>query len=235
MADVASYVLSNMIVFVIQLVIFLLCIRIFTKTKGASLAYKNWAIATFFLLFSSIIHITAGVAFGLDEYTSTNANEFQKLSSELITFFGYIYLPIGVLYLSKDMNVKNINEPYVEKTRTLIYIIGCSIFVFFLTLIPFFEIRKITASVYVSLYLSVWIYTFKIYRPLYPHLSTLTNNSCWKYIYIAIFAAMSDAIFLLISFLYSESVVPIILLSRFIMAVGFIFGFFKLARMLDAI
>ncbi len=230
-----TYIISNFILLIVELVIFTFSLLIYKNTKGASLAYKKWAIATGTLLIAALIHIIGGLAFGLSEEGSSNLNEFQKLISGVITLLAYFYIPVGVMYLSKDMNFSDLNEKKIKNYKLMFFLIIFLINIFLGIFIPFFKIRKILGIIHAILYTFVWIFALNFFATLYKKMMDITGNNCWLYLYIAIWAGLFNNIFLLMQFLILSWFVLFVLLIRVVMAIAFIFGFLKLAKMLKVI
>ena len=229
------YFIWNSLVALITSVVFFFCFVIYKNTKGASLAYKKWAIATFLLLLSACIWIFAGLVFECNESSSTDKNELNKLVGDTVNAFGYFYLPLGAMYFSKDMGFGSVNEDLIKKSQIIFYSAIIVIFSFLAVLIPYFRLLKIIGIVFNSIFIVIWLFLIYYYNIAYRNFKRITVNSSWLLISIGIFAALGNDIFSLLYFLVSESVDSFTIAFRVVMAVCFITGFFKLAKMVEAI
>ncbi len=227
-----TYVLSHSILLVIEFTIFLLSFTIYKKTKGASLAYKMWAIATFLMLISTTIRLTNGILFEGTVEISNNRNEFFEIFGAFLMALGYFYIPVGVMYLSKDFNVGIINKDLIKKSQVIFFSLICSLTVIYLILLPFYEIIKTVAILALTIYFSVWIFTLFIYKGIYEQVLKYTNK-CWLYLYLGVLFLAISEIFQISAFFVSWAEY-LKLIFQLLSAVGFIDGFYKMAKMVEA-
>ncbi len=229
-----SYVISMAIVWVISFIIFYISYSIYKKTEGATEGYKYLSIALLLQLISSSIHLIGGIGFGLDEYSSKDVNEIQKLISDVFTIFGYFYLPIAVLYMSKDMGIGDVDQKLIKKVQKIFFASITPLFIILAAIIPFYATRRFSASIMVFVSLILWVFTIYYYKSVYRNFIEITKNSCWQYLYIAIITGFLSSIFLFFDFILEPiDLYLFVLITRFFMAIGFIFGFFKLAKMVE--
>ncbi len=227
------YVASNSILFVIELIIFIFTYRIFKNTEGASLAYKKWAIATFLLLIGATIYVSFGILAGANETSNDSINEFHKILARTIQSLGFFYLPIGFLYLSRDLDIASINESSFRKYQIVFYSLIISIFIVSMLFLPFFDIIRPTGIVFNLMYVFIWVLSLTIFEKAYPILKTV--NSCWSFLRIALWASLFHDVFYVLYLTFSDLIEPLILVTELFMAFGFIVGFYKLAKMVEAI
>ncbi len=233
MAIDISYVLANLIVFIIEIVIFYLSLQIYRKTKGASLAYNMWAKATFLMLFGTFIRLINAIFFEGTTEISTNKNEIVEIVGNTIMALGFFYIPVGMMYLSRDLGTGNVNNIFIERTRILFYTFIGSMAIFYLLLFPIYKIVSTVLIMSLILFIVIFTFTLIIYNNLYKQFLK-TTNSCWLYLYIGIFFMIVSEFFEILSFFIPLASYPQLMLQS-ISAVGFIGGFYKLAKMVEAI
>ena len=101
-----------------------------------------------------------------------------------------------------------------------------------MALIPFFEILSSVGFTLNLLHTLVWVIAILYYSSLYQEV--LKNiNRCWLYIYIGMIAALISEIFNTIAFIIPEAEI-VGIIFELVMVVGFVAGFIKLGKMLDA-
>ncbi len=232
MAYDVLYILSNSILWIIQFFIFIICFDIYKNTKGASLAYKKWATGLFLLLLGSTIYLIFGVVFEANETSTRDINEFHKILGHAIEGFGYFYLPVGIMYLSKDMGFGKVNEDTIRKSQIIFFGAIISIFLILMSSIIYFSIIKIIGISYRIIYLVIWVFTIYYFRDIYSMLKG--TNKCWLYLYIGLFAAFFNALTRIL-FYFIPIFDYISVVFQLILAIGFIGGFLKLAKMVEAI
>ena len=191
------------------------------------------AMGTFLLLMGSTLNVFAGLAFECNDSVSTDKNEINAIIAESISAFGYFYIPVGVMYLSKDMGIGSINENIIKKSQIIFVCIIGLISVLFVVLLPFFKILSIVGITFNFLYSTIWIFTIYRYNGLY-HEILKAMNRCWLFIYIGIIAGFVSELFHVIYLLISEAEY-LVIFCQLLLAASFIIGFFKLAKMIDAI
>ncbi len=228
-----SYVLLSLIMLIISIVVFLISFRIYYKTKGASVAYKMWAIGTALITLTLSLYIINGVVFESTKTSSDNEHEITLIVANSIGVCGYFYIPVGIMYLEKDMDMGRVDEKLIKKSQFIFYSIIILIFGIFMTLVPFFELRKSSGVIFNLLYSLVWIFTAYYYYPLYKNLKSI--NLCWSFFYLAILASFGNNTFSMLSVIFSDSFFIIILTFELMMAIGFIGGFLMLAKMVEAV
>ncbi len=228
------YLTSNIILFTIEFVIFSLCLQIYKNTEGASEAYKMWALGTGILLIASSMYILCTLFLGCDAISSTTENEIQKTIGSTIDLSGYFYIPVGIMYLSKDLGLGVVDKKEIKKSRIIFYTIIFSTSAFLIGLIPFFELRRTIGISYNIIYASVWFITLYFYKDVYSTLKT--TNICWT---LLLFAVCSSLISNFTNIIYFSTNIgffgSINLLFQLTMAFFYISGFFKLAKMVEAI
>ena len=227
-----SYVFSYAIYCIIEIIIFLFCYLIYKNTKGASVAYKMWAISTFLLLIGSSFLLINGILFEGSDSRQTNKNEVTEIIASTIHAFGYFYVPVGVLYLSKDMGIGKINEDLIKKSQIIFFSAISSVSISLMVIFPFFEIVSIIGITFNLLYVIIWIFSIISYYALYDALKT--TNRCWLLIYIGMWGMFTSEVFNIIYFLIPEAAY-LMILAQLVGSAGFIGGFFKLAKMVEAI
>lgn len=228
-----SYVLSYTVLAFIEFFVFLLSYLIYTRTKGASVAYKKWAIGTFILLMGGVSFLTAAVLFECNEDESSNKNELHKIIGGSIIALGYFYIPVGILYFSKDLGVINFDEKMIKKAQIIFFSVISAITVFFVILVPYFKILTIIGVTLNSLYAFVWIFAIFAYQDVYSQILKNAPTG-WTLIYIGMIAAFFSEILNVLYFIAPEFEIPQ-LICEFLMAFGFVGGFFKIAKMVEAI
>ncbi len=233
MAIDTSYVLSYSVLAIIEFGVFFLSLLVYKNTKGASLGYKKWAIGTFILLISSILFITAATVFECSEEVSSNKNELHKIIIGSITAIGYFYIPVGLLYFSKDLGVSNFDEDLIKKSQIIFFNAIFSIAILYIVLFPFFKILSIVGATLNSIYAFVWIFAIFEYKEPYQKILKGTNFG-WTLMYIGMFAGLFSEIFNVLFFVIPE-VEILQIISEIIMAFGFISAFTKIAKMVEAI
>ena len=225
MAIDLSYIIGNTIQSIILSVVFIICLLIYTNTKDASLAYKKWAIGTSLMLIGPITSLMFGLLFECNETSTRAINEFHQILSSAMLAFGYFYLPVGVMYFSKDMDIGNVNEHVIRRSQYIFFSSVLAISCIFGVMIPFFSIIKIIGVVFNILYAFVWIFTIYYYRSVYSVVKSM--NSCWSYLYVAVFVSLCNNVLTTLSLILWPFLYPITLGLLSIMAFGFITGFFK--------
>ena len=223
--------ISDSITSLISFTVFFISYRIYSHTEGASLAYKKWAIGTFLSFLAVFMYLLIGLI-GSDNFSS----EFiaiKNIIGNVLISLGYFYFPIGVMYLSKDIGIGTVNEVTIKKIQKIFF---GFIFLFCLSLaftIPFKDIRNESRIFFNTLYSIIWIFTISRYAHVYPTLKQITNNRCWTLLYVGIIGAFLNDFLTVIDCLTGTSLFYIILASQLMMAVGIIFAFFMLAKMLN--
>ncbi len=227
-----SYILVNVIQLITVLGVFFLSYNIFKNTKGASLAYKKWATGTFLMVIATSIFLLFGI-FGCNDTSSRDISEFHRVLGSTFLGLGYFYVPLGVLYLSKDMDVGEINYNLIKKDKIFFIIILILLFVIFSSLVPLYKMIEIIVFTYGSLYIVVWFFTTYYYAKIYPILKNM--SSCWTFLYLGIIGGILTGTDVILALLISGYFEFISLIGQLMMIVGFFIGFFKLAKVLDAI
>ncbi len=227
-------IVESVILLFITLLIFTFTYLIYKRTEGASLAYKKWATATLVLFFARITFLIIFILDGF-EVISSIQKEGMKNIGRGINIAGYFFLPIGAIYLSKDMGFREINQKFIQNLKLVFFtsiIIICSFFFFLLVILETDTFSKLSISTFNLLNSIVFAFTIYHFRPIQKQLKD--TNSCWNILYVGLFAAFGNdfaGIFTYLSF-YIE-LLSIIL--QLIMALCFIFGFYKLAKLVEAI
>ena len=232
MAIDTSYVISYTILWIIEFVVFSICYTIYIKTKGASLAYKKWAIGTLLLLMGTTTYLFSAIAFECNDSVSTDKNEIHKIIGCTLIALGYFYVPVGVMYLAKDLGIGSIDENLIEKSQIIFFSTISLISIFFMVLFPFFEILSLVGVTFNFLYVLIWLCAIYPFKGIYTNFRTM--NRCWLLIYIGMFASLASEVLSVIYYIIPEAEYPMIF-SQLLMAAAFISGFFKLAKMVEAI
>lgn len=231
--DVA-YVSSYVIHLIVELVIFLTCFKIYRNTKGSSLAYKNWALGTYLLLISTIVYISCGIFLGCSDRVSSTKNEIHKIIGYVFMSFGFFYIPVGVMELSKDVGMQRIDATTIKKLQKRFFITILCVVIIFTILIPGFEIMRPLGFTFNILFTFIWVITLYYFRSIYPLLKTLTNNNCWTFIYFGMFCSFFGSILGAVYFINQSAEYPFIFF-QLLMSIGFVIGFLKLGKMLEAL
>ncbi len=228
-----SYVIQYAILAVIEFTVFLFSYSIYRKTKGASLTYKMWAIGTFILFISSIFYLICAIPFECNEQISNNKNEIHRVIGGALTAFGYFYIPLGLLYLSKDFDVGDVNQKMIKKIQIIFFSVIILISIFFIILSPLYKILNVVSISFNFLYFLVWVFSIYEYKPLYNKILKQINV-CWILIYIAMIGGILSEVFNILLHVFSFFEY-LMLISQLVMAFGFISGFYKLAEMVEAV
>lgn len=229
-----AFLINRLIFAAIEIFVFMLSIMIYKNTKGASLAYKKWAESMFVLLVAASIYITGIIAFGCSESGTTDKNELYVLIAGTLDVLAYFYIPVGVMYLSKDMGFGSVNEELIKKIQILFYCIIFSLSIIFIAILPFFKIRRLMGAIFNLLFTIVWISAIYYYNNVYKYLKT--TNNCWLFLYLALIFSFASSTSAVIYFAtYVELFSLLTTLFGVGMALGYITGFFKLAKMVEAI
>ncbi len=232
MAIDVAYVVSYLIYCIITAIVLFFSLSIYLNTKGASLAYKMWAIGTCLLFIGCFVYLVGGLLFEASNTDSSDKNELIAILGESIVGFGYFYLPVGVMYLSKDMEITDIDKKLIKKVQIIFFSLIGFTTISFLALFSFYKMLTIIGIVFNFLYVLIWLVTLYPYRAVYQTLKSM--NSCWLLIYIGIITGLISEI--LSVFMYVIPVLEyIMILFQLIMALSLVLAFFKLAKMLEAV
>ncbi len=206
--------------------VFFLCYRIYSKAEGASLAYKCWAKGTFLAFLGQLFYVF--FALGISDIFEL----LKKFIGNILIISGYFYFPVGVMHLSKDLDMGSIDKNIIKKIQTIFL---SSVFLIYLTiaiLYPFFDIDLARALMFNLLLSFVWVFTLFLYSKIYSVIKSITNNSGWTWLYLGLFAALGNDLFS--SFEPFVPVFIILITFRLIRAISFILAFFKISKMLQA-
>ncbi len=227
-----GYLASNVISSLLTFVIFFICFRIYSRTPGATLAYKKWAQATFIIFIAVFIHVFVALTGTPNNSTKDSAESFRIFSAFLLSL-GYFYFPIGVMYLTKDMGFGDINYETIKKIRSIFLSIIISLSIFFAILVPFFVIRKVLGIISNLVFSLIWVATIYNYNKIYENLKKL--HFSWTIIYIGIICAFFNDFFSTLQNILDISLIYLTITFQLLMAIALIIGFFKLAKMVEAI
>lgn len=227
-----SFMIAKAIDAFVTFLIFLICFLIYKNTKGASIAYKIWGKAVFIVFFATVVSIISGIAFGCNDTDPNLKNEIHTVVVHTIKAFGYFYIPIGIMYFSKDLGFVEIDKNIIQKIKIGFFSIVSFIFTLLIVLIPITNVIPLSNAIFNSLYVTLWCYMIYYYIPVYKHLKS--TNICWLLIFIGIFGGLVSDLSVLVTLLVPE-IKALVDIGQLVMAVGFIFGFFKLGKMVEAI
>ncbi len=229
----ATFILSYLIFCLIEVLVLIFIFKIYRSTSGASLAYKKWAQGIFLLFLGCFLFVFCGLLFECSDSISTNKNEIMLIVGNILIAFGYFYIPLGVLYLSKDFGVGNVNETLIKKTQIVFFTSMSILAMVFGIFTPFYKIINVIGFIFCLVFASIWIFTLYFYKKIYN--SVLKKiNICWTFIYLGMAFGLVSEIFNAIYFVIPFFVYPM-LISQLIMASNLILGYFKLAKMVEAL
>ncbi len=229
------YVIQSTVVLFVVLVLFSLSFLIYQRTKGGSLFYKVLTLGMGFLLVQSSIHTFASLVLGLHETSESLTNEFVKTIAPTFGMLGYFYIPLAILHIAKDMGFGDLNQETILKIRNIFFIgvivINWTLFAF----APFFSLVRLMGFIHMLMYFGIWLFSLYIYNQFYRDLISLTGNSCWNYIYTAIVGGLFNSGGMILYFAGLEFLYIFTIVAMLVLAVSILIGFFKLAKMLEAI
>ncbi len=227
-----SYIMVNVVAGILGFFVFINCYLIYKHAKGGSEAYKFWAIGTFIIFLAMIFYISCGLLIGANETSKTDKNELHKVIGHTIVAVGYSYIPLGIMYLSKDMGFGKVNEALLKKVHIgffAVIFLFCSIF---LALVPFFKVKIVAGVVFNIVFVLIWSVGIYFYHDAYKPLKNITGNNCWLWIYVGIVANFLREFFNVLYFIVSDSLYIVLSIFQIIMALGYIIGFFLMRKML---
>ncbi len=229
---ISSYFIQNVIISIITFSIFIINVLIYKRTEGGSRAYKCWAIATFFILLDSLVSLTSSIVISSNPLKDSNINELFQLISLSFSAIGYFYIPVGMLNLSSDLGIHNINQKKILKIERIYQIIIICIFIFFFAIIFEFYSAKIIRSFFNLLLSLVWVLSFYIFYPFYKKAKEIELP--WKYLLAGVIFAIIQSISANINDIGIEIFEYIRLPFVALLGFSLLLGFYKLGKDLKA-
>ncbi len=231
-----SYIFSHASASLISFFIFLISFRIYKYTEGASKAYREWYRGTFLIFTASMIYLFFGLTFGCNDTSISNINEFHKILGFTVMSFGFFYLPLGIMYLSRDIGVGELNKQIIKKIQLVFFMTILFVSLFLMLLLPYFKIIKLAGILFNSLYVGIWFLGIYFFNKAYRPLKTMTKNNCWLFLYLGMVAELIKEILNLAYFIVDTVFIySLMLLGQIMMIISLVIGFFKIAKMLEVI
>ncbi len=227
-------IISNIILCLIASLLLYINISIYKETKGGSNAYKCWAIATIFIFINSFFVLISGFFTGSDELDSSNLNEIVKLITFSLASIGYFYIPLGALHLSNDMDIYHIDKKKIRKLELFWVIFILSYFIGAFSLLFEYYIAEFIRNFFDIIITTTWIFSIAVYYPFYNKIKNLGNDS-WTYLFLGVICSFLSALSANIRDIGLDIFQYIKLVFDTLLGLFYILGFYKLAKMVEAI
>ncbi len=208
-------------------------LRIYRSTTGGSYAYRCWAIATFFIFMASFVALIGSLVAGDDYLASSNSNEIIQLFSFSFSTIGYFYLPIGILYISSELHTYDLDQKKIKMTEIGYLLFILSSFCTFFVLLFEFYVVNIFGPMFYAIETIIWTITLFVYYPFYKEIKNI--NKTWSYLFFGIICALTQSVLTHFKDIGFEIFGYFRTLFIALLGIFFIFGFYKLAKMVEAV
>ncbi len=229
----SSLAVTSFVVVIVTLIIAILAMRIYKKTKGGSKAYYYWALGSALSCVGASITFVLSLFFDINQMNIQGEDALASTISLSLYLVAYWYLALGAIFITGQLELKKYN---LEKALKLTRYIFLGIIIWSLSIISLIIVidRALPVRMFYVPFLGlVWFLIIYNIIPVFNMMKGAAKES-WFFISVGAFFGFLSNVGEILANVVLEELLFLKPLCYAFMGLFVSLGFFKLGRDLEA-